>query len=307
MSPVKSGSDAAKRFRYRANYPRARSGIWQGKVCARMRGITGVPRIPAVFRRIGAVDAVRVTGGPGRATRDRCGVGHTLFRRPADFCFQVSSRGLRRNLVEVEPVWLPNARGWIGQEADTGLVPRSRSSDRSATSSVRLLTKKRSPIRFAEHLRAVEQVVRGQLGVICERGGSQRRAIVLAPNDSRSSVPRSSSPTWVKREPIYWYVPVTYPSIPASHPIDTSLPGQAETSARSPVARPAMMNVRATLARSRDSDSLSARISPRCTMPLRRSKRPFNLPVAVVWRHWKYQRHRPRDGVECSAGRRHVK
>ena len=66
MSPVKSGSDAAKRSRYRANYTRARSGIWQGKVCARMRGITGVPRIRAVFRRIGAVDAVRVTGDRGR-------------------------------------------------------------------------------------------------------------------------------------------------------------------------------------------------------------------------------------------------
>ena len=86
MSPVKSGSDAAKRSRHRANYTRARSGIWQGKVCARMRGITGVPRIRAVFRRIGAVDAVRVTGDRG-ARRDGCGVGHTLFRRPADFCF----------------------------------------------------------------------------------------------------------------------------------------------------------------------------------------------------------------------------
>ena len=86
MSPVKSGSDAAKRSRYRANYTRARSGIWQGKACALMRGITGVPRVRAVFRRIGAVDVVRVTGDRG-ARRDGCGVGHTLFRRPADFCF----------------------------------------------------------------------------------------------------------------------------------------------------------------------------------------------------------------------------
>ena len=160
MSPVKSGSDAAKRCRYRANYTRARSGIWQGKVCARMRGITGVPRIRAVFRRIGAVAAVRVTGDRG-ARRDGCGVGHTLFRRSADFCFpglagsgsacpisvlgsydvqrrviswrrrsvlsENPAEGPRRNLLEVElevePGLDTECSGLIGQEADTGPGP----------------------------------------------------------------------------------------------------------------------------------------------------------------------------------------
>ena len=88
---------------------------------------------------------------------DRCGVGHTLFRRPADFCFpglagsgsacpisflgsydverraiswrrrsvlsENPAEGLRRNLLEVEPGLDTECSGLIGQEADTGPGP----------------------------------------------------------------------------------------------------------------------------------------------------------------------------------------
>ena len=82
-------------------------------------------------------------------------------------------------------------------------VPRSRSKDSRARSSVTLLTKtETSQLLRRRPARRLTRSYAGIFGVVGEDAAVSGAPIVLAPNDSRLSVPRSSSPTCVKREPM---------------------------------------------------------------------------------------------------------